>query len=112
MADRLIGATFAGRYRIDAELGAGGFGVVYRAWDVELSRYVALKLLHPVFASHPGTVQLFRREASLLAGLDHPNIVPIYDIGTSRDSYFIVMKLVPGRSLEQILETEDPYKGF
>lgn len=66
MADQLIGATFAGRYRIDWTLGAGAFGVVYRAWDIELSRHVALKLLHPAFATHPGTVQ---RTGTPLAGV-------------------------------------------
>ena len=94
----------ANRYRIDRKLGQGAFGQVFLAHDTSLGdRTVALKLLHPVYAIEPAAVQRFRREANLLAQLDHPAIVPIYDAGLAGDQLFLVMRYLPGGSLAELL---------
>ncbi len=98
---------FADRYRIVKELGRGSFGVVYLAHDTRLyDKPVALKVLHPALNADPSTVQLFQREASILAALEHDHIVPIYDVGLDQGTRFLVMKYVAGRSLAEILKVE------
>lgn len=100
----LIAALIADRYRIERKLGQGAFGQVFLARDTSLGdRAVALKLLHPVYAIDPAAVQRFRREANLLAQLDHPALVPIYDAGLAGDQLFLVMRYLPGGSLAQAL---------
>jgi serine/threonine-protein kinase len=79
---------------------------VFSAEDVALGRRVAVKLLHPQFARDEAFVSRFRREAQNAAGLNHPNIVSIYDFGRHEDTYFMVMELIQGRTLRDVRRTE------
>ncbi|MBZ5619895.1 MAG: protein kinase [Acidobacteriia bacterium] len=88
-----------GPYRIEGLLGAGGMGEVYRAHDSKLDRDVALKTLPREFASHPDRLARFRREARLLAALNHPNIAAIYGIEESEGTTYLVLELVEGQAL-------------
>ena len=101
-----MSSHFAERYAIQRELGRGSFGVVYLATDRTMNRPVALKILHAALAVNPATVQLFMREAAILAQLDHDHIVPVYDLGVSGDARYIVMKYVAGASLAEVLAQE------
>jgi len=96
------------RYRVLSRLGSGGMADVYLAEDQQLGRKVALKLLHRRFAQDPGFVERFRREAQAAAGLQHPNVVSVYDRGTYDDTYYIAMEYLPGRSLKQLIREEAP----
>jgi serine/threonine protein kinase/thioredoxin-like negative regulator of GroEL len=93
-----------GRYRIDSMIGAGGMGVVYRATDVALRRDVALKILSPEFAGDPDRLARFRREAQMLAALNHPNIATLYGLEQADGVQFLVMELVPGATLAEQIE--------
>ena len=93
-----------GRYRIDSMIGAGGMGVVYRATDVALRRDVALKILSPEFAGDPDRQARFRREAQMLAALNHPNIATLYGLEQADGVQFLVMELVPGATLAEQIE--------
>ena len=103
MADTTAGALIDGRYKVLSRLGAGGMADVYLAEDQQLGRKVALKLLHHRFAEDPGFVERFRREAQAAAGLQHPNVVSVYDRGTYDDTYYIAMEYLPGRTLKQLI---------
>ena len=92
-----------GRYQIKALLGRGGMAAVYRAHDSVLRRDVALKVLYPQYTGDGASLARFKREAVLAAGLDHPNIVPIYDVGEADGLVYIAMKLLCGRSLADVL---------
>lgn len=87
-------------------LARGGMGDVFAAEDISLGRRVAVKILHPQFARDQAFVSRFRREAQNAAGLNHPNIVSIYDFGSDADTYFMVMELIQGRTLRDIRRTE------
>ncbi|HEY5945166.1 MAG TPA: serine/threonine-protein kinase, partial [Kofleriaceae bacterium] len=94
-----------GSYRIVAELGRGGMGMVYRAEHVQLGRPAALKMLLPALSSDPAIVQRFFNEARAASAIDHPGIVEVYDFGTHTDgSAYIVMALLKGESLETRLK--------
>jgi serine/threonine protein kinase len=93
-----------GRYRIDGEIGSGGFGVVYRAYDTVFDTPVALKALLPHLLRDSDFVQRFRREARLARLLKHPNVVTVYDIIDEQGSLYIVMELVDGVSLDRLLK--------
>jgi ABC-type transport system substrate-binding protein/serine/threonine protein kinase len=94
----MIGQRLSNRYDIGAELGRGGMGVVYRAHDPLLNREVAIKLIPPTLLS-PETEQRFQREAQLVAQMDHPAVVPIFDFGKHDGSLFFVMPVVQGTNL-------------
>jgi serine/threonine protein kinase/tetratricopeptide (TPR) repeat protein len=100
----LIGKQL-GAYEIRSLLGAGGMGEVYRARDGVLQRDVALKVLSPNVVHDPGRVARFRREAQLLAALNHPNIATVFGFAEFEGVHGLVMELVPGESLAQRLKT-------
>ena len=94
----MIGQRLSNRYDIKSELGRGGMGVVYRASDPVLNRDVAIKLIPPTLLN-PETEQRFQREAQLVAQMDHPAVVPIFDFGNHEGSLFFVMPVVEGTNL-------------
>jgi beta-lactam-binding protein with PASTA domain len=96
------------RYRVLARLGSGGMADVYCAEDQQLGRRVAVKVLHRRFAEDQQFVERFRREASSAAGLQHPNIVGIFDRGEWDGTYYIAMEFVEGRTLKDIIREKGP----
>ena len=99
----LAPGTTLGPYKIQAPLGAGGMGEVYKARDSRLDRTVAIKVLPEHVASDPGLKQRFEREARTLAALNHPHICTLYDIGQEGDMAFLVMEYLEGETLEERL---------
>ena len=99
----MIGRVFDDRYEVGGKLGSGGMADVYLANDRLLGRRVALKVLSSRYAHDAQFVERFRREASSAAGLNHPNIVQIYDRGEAEDTYYIAMEYLEGRSLKEII---------
>ena len=97
-----------GRYRVLKKLGSGGMADVYCALDQQLGRQVALKLLYRHFAADEQFVERFRREASSAAGLQHPNIVGIYDRGEWDGTYYIAMEFIEGRTLKDVIRERGP----
>lgn len=93
-----------GRYEIIEKIGEGGMSVVYKAKDRLLNRYVAIKILRPEFIEDEQFVENFRKESQAAAGLSHPNIVNVYDVGKEGKIHFIVMELIDGKSLSQVIE--------
>jgi eukaryotic-like serine/threonine-protein kinase len=102
-SDPLLGRTIK-NYRIDAVLGQGGMGTVYRATDTQLLRPVALKVMHPNFAIQPEFQQRFLQEARASANLDHPNIIRIYEFALDGRTLYLVTELVQGGSLRDYLK--------
>jgi eukaryotic-like serine/threonine-protein kinase len=102
------GTLVAGRYRIVAQIGMGGMGVVYKARDEELGVDIALKVLRPDMGADPEWVARFRRELVLAREITHKNVVRIHDIGESNGLRFLTMRLVEGRSLLDLLQKEGP----
>lgn len=101
-----------GQYELRRMLGAGGMGAVYLGWQTGLKREVAIKILPPQFATSPGMIERFTREAETAAKLEHPHIVPIYDYGVEQGISYVVMRLLSGGSLSERLahrtERDDP----
>lgn len=95
--------TVLDTYEIQALLGKGGMSLVYRGFDHNLQRPVAIKILSDVVAHQPGFADRFRQEARLLAGLQHPHIVQVYDFGEQDGYTYMVQELLPGPTLEQRL---------
>src|ERR1051325_10695233 len=91
--------TKLGQYEVLAPIGAGGMGEVYRAHDSKLGRDVALKLLPEGYARDPERLARFKREAKLLASLNHPNIATIYGLEEANGAHFLVMEMVGGETL-------------
>lgn len=107
--DSIIGHAIDRKYRMDAMLGAGGMGTVYRATRLLIGDSVAVKLLHPEQVADAQAVERFRREAQAAARLKHHNAVTIYDFGVSDDGLvYLVMELVEGRSLRDVIKQEGP----
>ena len=99
-----VGTYLADRYEILSKIGAGGMSDVYKAKDHILGRFVAIKVLKPEFSEDRGFVSKFRTEAQSAAGLEHPNIVNIYDVGSEEGLYYIVMEYVEGITLKTYIE--------
>jgi serine/threonine-protein kinase len=97
-----------GRYRVLHRVGSGGMADVVCAEDLQLGRKVAIKLLHRRFAQDEEFVERFRREASSAAGLQHPNVVAVYDRGAWDDTYYIAMEYLEGRTLKKLVQEEAP----
>jgi len=108
--DRLREAL-AGEFIIIRELGRGGMGRVYLAHEVALDRRVAMKVMPPDYADHAGIVQRFEREARMAGKLNHPNIVPVFQVSERSHLYFFTMPYVAGPSLRQILR-QTPQLNF
>src|SRR6266852_9753613 len=106
--DAHTGTLFDGRYQVVRKLGAGGMANVYLADDQELGRQVAIKILNDRHAGDEQFVERFRREAQNAAGLNHPNIVSIYDRGEAEGTYYIAMEFLDGRSLKELIVQRGP----
>ena len=96
----LVGTQLSGRYRLDAQVGAGGMSTVYRAFDATLERRVAIKLMHRDIAADTDQLERFRREARAVAQLSHPHIVGVIDAGEEDGRPFIVFEYVEGETLK------------
>src|SRR5712692_3666227 len=99
-----IGYTLGGRYNIEALLGQGGMSAVYRAYDPNLRRPVAIKLIHSHLSADPEFIGRFEAEAAAVAQLRHPNIVQVFDFNHDGDTYYMVMEYLPGESLQDRLK--------
>ena len=104
LPDEMIGKTI-GHYRIVRSLGIGGTSLVFLAQDINLQRNVALKLFQPREGETQDFLRRFAREARVVAQLDHPNILPVYEYGEEHDRAYLVMPLMAGGSLRDLLHT-------
>ena len=105
----LVGTTVLDTYVAEAELGSGAMGSVYRARHVRLPRHVALKIMHDHLVPEPALLERFYREAKAAAGLQHPNVVSVLDVGETPDGkHVMVMELVDGTSLGDLMEAGLP----
>jgi len=95
--------TMIGAYEVAAQIGAGGMATVYKAYQPKLDRHVAIKVMHDTFAADPQFLARFEREARIVARLDHPNIVPVYDYDEYEGKPYLVMKYIEGVTLKDIL---------
>src|SRR5262249_57813014 len=100
----LEAGTKLGPYEIEAPIGAGGMGEVYRARDTRLDRTVAIEVLLSHLSSNPDLKQRFEREARAISNLSHPNICSLYDIGHQNGTDFLVMEFLEGQTLAARLE--------
>ncbi|MEF2964543.1 Stk1 family PASTA domain-containing Ser/Thr kinase [Paenibacillus sp. M1] len=104
----MIGHELGGRYQIIERVGGGGMALVYKAQDILLNRFVAIKVLRQQFVNDEEFIRRFRREAQSAASLSHPNIVSVYDVGQEEDIHYIVMEFVEGQNLNEIIKERAP----
>ncbi|HEU4943611.1 MAG TPA: protein kinase, partial [Solirubrobacterales bacterium] len=104
MAEVSEGSVVDGRYRVLRRLGTGGMADVWLAEDTHLQRQVALKVLHRRFVQDREFVERFRREAEAAAGLQHPNVVAVFDRGDIDGTYYIAMQYLEGSSLKELID--------
>lgn len=100
--------VLSGRYELLEKIGDGGMAVVYKGKDKLLNRFIAVKILRPEFTKDATFVENFKRESQAAAGLSHPNIVGVYDVGREGNINYIVMELIEGDTLNKIIEREAP----
>ncbi|MEM7347201.1 MAG: tetratricopeptide repeat protein, partial [Chloroflexota bacterium] len=93
-----------GPYRVMEQLGSGGMATVFKAYHPSLDRYVAIKILHPAFKNDPQFFERFQREARIVAKLEHPNIIPVYDFNEHFGEPYLVMRFVEGDTLKPIMD--------
>jgi eukaryotic-like serine/threonine-protein kinase len=105
VAEVEVGSVVDGRYRVEARIGSGGMADVWLAEDSHLQRRIALKVLHRRFAQDREFVMRFQREAEAAAGLQHPNIVAVFDRGDWEGTYYIAMQYVEGPTLKQLIDS-------
>lgn len=106
---QLVGQLLDGRYEVEAVLGQGGMGMVFRAKQISMQREVAIKTLHASLAWAPTFFERFRREAEVASRLKHPNIITIYDFGRAPDGVcYYVMEMLEGVSLKALVKEEGP----
>ena len=96
-----------GPYRIVEQLGSGGMATVYKAYHAALDRFVAIKVLHPAFKQDPNFLSRFQREARIVAKLEHPHIVPVYDFSEADGQPYLVMRFIEGETLKARLARSD-----
>ena len=101
--ENLSGTLIKG-YELQERIGSGGFGAVYRAYQTTVGREVAIKIILPGFANHPDFIRRFETEAQLVARLEHPYIVPLYDYWRDPDGAYLVMRWLRGGSLKDMLQ--------
>jgi hypothetical protein len=102
-----VGVVVDAKYRVDAVIGQGGMGAVFRAWDLRLERPVAIKVVRADLLSDPDSRARFRRESQIVARLQHPAIVMVFDYGTLPDgAAYLVMEFVPGEDLRHLMKRE------
>lgn len=104
----MIGHELGGRYQVIERIGGGGMALVYKAQDILLNRFVAIKVLRQQFVNDEEFIRRFRREAQSAASLSHPNIVSVYDVGQEEDIHYIVMEYVEGQNLNEIIKERAP----
>src|SRR5271154_6575166 len=116
----VLGTLLGGRYRLDAQIGRGGMSTVYRSFDTVLERPVAIKLMHREIATDSDQLERFRREARLVARLNHPHVVTVIDAGEqpgdaeggggedSSGHPYIVFEYVEGETLKELIRREGP----
>jgi serine/threonine protein kinase/predicted negative regulator of RcsB-dependent stress response len=102
-----VGET-VGPYRVTEQLGSGGMATVFKAYHAALDRYVAIKVLHPAFKEDPSFLARFQREARVVAKLEHPNIVPVYDFSDHNGQPYLVMRYIEGETLKARLARGSP----
>jgi eukaryotic-like serine/threonine-protein kinase len=106
--EKLVRRALGDEYELLDELGAGGFGYVYRVRDLRLERDVALKILHPHLTTDPAAIERFRREAQLAAQLSHPNIVDVYGTGGRAGLLWYTMAYIAGVNLGRVVQRDGP----
>lgn len=108
----LNGTILGDRYKLESVVGVGGWSAVYKAVDLTLKRYVAVKVLHAHLTVHTESVQRFRQEAEAVSRIVHTNLAAVYDFGLiGQQQPYIVMELVEGKTLAEILEQQGPLSG-
>ena len=108
-ADPFVGVTVNGKFKVEALIGQGGMGKVYRARHLTLDRPVVLKMLHRTYSEDPQIVQRFQREARAASRLNHPNSIAVLDFGAAEDgTLFMAMEYLPGRDLARVISEGSP----
>jgi serine/threonine protein kinase len=112
MTQYWVGKKIGNRYQIEALLGQGGMSAVYRAYDPNLRRKVAIKLIHPHLSSDPNFVGRFKEEAAAVARLRHPNIIQVHDFDIDGETYYMVMEYLVGETLQAKLKRLNANEGL